>query len=73
MKRKDIRVSKNVTLTMESIEIVLGYSNRTKKNFSKTLDIIVKEWDNISLALARLQEKERLKAKEVKEKDEIKN
>lgn len=58
---------------MSTIEIILGYSNRTKKNFSKTLDIIVKEWDNISIALAKIQEKERLAKKDVGKKDESKN
>jgi len=61
MKKKDIHVGKNVTLSFSSIEIIQGYQYKTRKNFSKTLDIIIKEWDNLSIAINKLQKEQEKK------------
>lgn len=61
MKRNIQHYGKNVTLTLEAIEVVNGYMNRTRKNFSQTLDIIVKEWDNISVQLEKVRKEKELK------------
>jgi hypothetical protein len=72
MGKKEQHYSKNVTLSIDAIEVINGYCNRTKQNFSKTLDIIVKEWDNVSVQLERIK-----RDKEIKENltylDQLKN
>lgn len=50
---------KNVSLEAEVIQIIAGYQNRTKKTFSATLNIIVKQWDSLSAEIEKIQ---RLKA-----------
>jgi len=55
-KQSEIKVGKNVTLTIGAIEIVNGYTNRTKRNFSQTMDIIIKQWDKISIEFKKLKQ-----------------
>ena len=50
-------LSKTVTLSLEAVNIITGFQNRTKSNFSKTLDRIIKDWDNISLEIEKFQRK----------------
>jgi hypothetical protein len=63
-------VGKNVTLQLDNIQIVQGYMNRTRRNFSQTLNIIISEWDNFSIEInkirANLQSDELKKAEVVK-------
>jgi hypothetical protein len=60
------RYSKNVTLSKGSIEIIEGYQNRTRSNFSDTLDQIIKDWDKISVQLMRIKRVEAEKEAEAK-------
>lgn len=66
-------VGKNITLDLDTIAIVQGYQNKTKQNFSRTVNKIIKEWDEISLYLIKLRaekkEKDILNAKVVKPND----
>ena len=56
------RFGRNVTLSMEAIEVIQGYMHRTQMNFSQTTDVIVKQWDRFSLAMEKAQ-----KIKEIEE------
>ena len=49
---------KNVSLEAEVIQIVAGYQNKTRKTFSATLNIIIKQWDKLSVELERMQRQE---------------
>ena len=51
MKEKTFGIS--LSLTQATIDAVNGYMNKTRQNFSKTLNIIVKEWDEFSIALEK--------------------
>jgi len=63
--------SKNVTLKTGNIEIITGFMNKTKKNFSATLNIIIKQWDEISVMLMKQLEDKQIQT-EIKQFDEIK-
>jgi len=56
------RFGRNVTLSMDAIEVIQGYMHRTQMNFSQTTDVIVKQWDRFSLAMEKAQ-----KIKEIEE------
>jgi len=61
--RKDITetyVGKNVSLKLKNLGVVAGYQNKTRRNFSRTLNIIIEEWDKFSLELQKLKEKQHL-------------
>ena len=68
---REFFVGKNVTLSLKNVEIIRGYMNKTRRNFSKTLNIIIQQWDSISLEIMKIQEKKGidnvLKAKVIKE------
>ena len=49
------RFGRNVTLSMDAIEVIQGYMHRTQMNFSQTTDVIVKQWDRFSLAFEKAQ------------------
>lgn len=60
MKEKDYTVGKNVTLKNYHVDMIFTYSNRTRKNFSQTLQIILDEWDKLSIIKMKLDaEKEK--------------
>lgn len=54
-------VGKNVSLKIENLEVVIGYTNKTRKNFSQTLNIIIEEWDKYSLLIQKIKDQEYLK------------
>lgn len=37
------------------IQTITGYQNKTRKDFSKTLCIIVREWDKFSVLIQKLK------------------
>jgi hypothetical protein len=51
------KVGKNITLKLSNLGVIAQYQNRTKKNFSQTLNIIIEEWDKYSLEVQKLKEK----------------
>ena len=48
----------SVSLTNEAIAIINGYMHKTRRNFSQTLNIIVQEWDNFSIAIEKYKRKQ---------------
>lgn len=52
---REINVGKNVGLKMSNLIIIQQYSNKTKQNFSKTLNIIIEEWDKLSVELMKMK------------------
>lgn len=60
MRKESIAIGKNVSLNIETLQIITGYQHRTKQNFSATLNSIIKEWDAISLQIQKLKDKEML-------------
>lgn len=58
---KEMYFGKNVSLKQKNFSIVAGYMNRTKKNFSATLNIIIEQWDEFSILVQKMREKQRNK------------
>ena len=58
---KDIHVGKNVGLKLQNLVLVQQYMFKTKRNFSKTLNIIIEEWDKFSIEIERLKRETDLK------------
>ena len=52
---KDIHVGKNCGFKMQNMILVQQYMHKTKRSFSKTLNIILEEWDRYSLEIAKLK------------------
>jgi len=52
---KEMCVGKNVGLKLRNVLLIQQYMNKTKRNFSKTLNIIIEEWDHFSLELEKLR------------------
>lgn len=56
-----MKYSKNVTLKASNIETIEGFMNKTKQNFSATLNIIIEQWDKITLEMQKVaREQEQL-------------
>ena len=55
MSERSMYLSKNVTLSTDSFGIVAGYQHKTKTNFSRTLDMIIKQWDKISIEIKKIE------------------
>jgi len=53
--QKDKTFGVSVSLTNKAISTVSGYQNRTKRNFSQTLNIIIDEWDTFSIELMKFK------------------
>lgn len=49
---------KQVSFKAGVIEIINGYMNKTKKNFSATLNIMVEQWDEFSLVVLNLRKEQ---------------
>ena len=47
---------KNVSLKADNIETITGFMNKTRKQFSATLNIIIEQWDEFSVAMQKLQD-----------------
>lgn len=58
-------ISKNVTLKLQNLETIMFFQNKTRKNFSKTLNVIIEQWDEYSIMVQKVQEQRELD-KEVK-------
>ena len=63
----------SVSLKRETIEIINGFMNKTRANFSQTLNIIVEQWDEFSIELQKYQENQKRKKAELQANLEIKN
>lgn len=50
--------SKNVTLSTKSIDVVTQMQNKTRDNFSKTLDYIIKDWDKATVMIEKMKYEE---------------
>lgn len=44
---------KNVSFKASNIQIVQEYMNKTKKNFSQTVNVILQEWDKFSIIIMK--------------------
>ena len=55
---KEISVGKNVGLKMSNLRTIQEYQLKTRKGFSKTLNIIIEEWDKITIEFAKIKYKE---------------
>ena len=71
MKKGSMAVGKNVSLNLETLAIVQGYMNKTKLTFSATLNLIIKDWDEISIQLQKVKDQQTLK-KNLEYLDELK-
>ena len=60
---KEICFGKNVSLKIKNIEVVQGFMHKTRRNFSQTMNIIIEQWDNYSVALQKLQEEQDVQQK----------
>lgn len=56
---KELSLGKNVSLLQSNIYLVQDYMQKTKRGFSKTLNIMLQEWDKYSLEVQKLRDKER--------------
>ena len=52
---KDVSVGKNVGLKLRNLVLIQQYMFKTKRNFSKTLNIIIEEWDRFSLEIEKMK------------------
>ena len=66
-------LGKNVSMTPVTIDIVRQYMNKTKQNFSATLNQIIMEWDNFSIELEKFKREQHRKKAELQANLEIKN
>lgn len=62
---------KNVSLRQENIYTVQGFMNKTKKNFSQTLNIIIEEWDKFSIIVQQIKDKQKQQEIEKEKENEI--
>jgi len=69
MRMREMKFSKNVTLKGQNIQTIQEYMFKTRKNFSATLNIIIEQWDKLSLQLIEIERAQKLK----EEMDNIKN
>jgi hypothetical protein len=51
-------VGKNVSLKLSNLTLIQDYMNKTRKGFSKTLNIMLKEWDKYSLQIQELERRQ---------------
>jgi len=62
---QEFRASKNVTLSMDSIIVVRRKMQETRRNFSKALDLIIKDYSKIQEQIAEhkkwIQDQENIK------------
>ena len=49
------KYSKNVTLKGRNIECIEAFMHKTRKNFSATLNIIIEQWDTLTLEIIKQQ------------------
>ena len=44
---KEIKVGKNVTLTLDNVMVIEQMMSKTKQNFSRTLNFVLSDWIKI--------------------------
>ena len=49
-----------MTLTLQNFENILAFQNKTHKNFSQTLNIMIDQWDEYSLLIQKIQRQQDL-------------
>ena len=68
---REQKYSRNITLKARNIETIEGYMNKSRRNFSQTINIIIEQWDRFSIEMLRMQRTEKVKglteAKVIKE------
>ena len=69
---RQIKVGKNVTLTLDNVLVVEQMMTKTKINFSRTLNYILSDWIKIRQSLARAGQSKRDELKVSEKIDEIK-
>lgn len=69
--KREPSFGKNVSLKASTIETISGFMNKTKKNFSETLNIIIRQWDEFSVMIMKMQQ-DQDSQKNLKHFDEIK-
>ena len=52
---------KNVSLKLETVRIIQGFMNKTKKNFSQTVNIMIEQWDEFSIVIQEWKRQENVK------------
>lgn len=52
---KEICFGKNVSLKAGNIQVIQGFQHKTQKNFSATLNIIIEQWDKMSVQIAKYE------------------
>jgi len=55
-----MKISKNVTLTFNNLENVMLFQDRTHRNFSQTLNIIIEQWEKFRVIIEKLEAQEHL-------------
>jgi len=58
---KNTHYGKNVTLTMENIQLITNHMRRTRRNFSQTLNIMLQEWDGVTLQIMKMKREQETK------------
>ena len=68
------KFGKNVSLSMKNIEMINDYMQKTRKGFSKTLNLILKEWEKYrDIANYLAEEEEKAVGKTYYPKDKVVN
>ena len=68
---KNIKVGKNVTLTLDNVLVIEQMMTKTKTNFSKTLNYVLSDWVKIRQSLARAGKAKRDELKVAQKLDDI--
>lgn len=55
---REMCFGKNVSFKASNIQIVQEYMNKTKKNFSQTVNIILQEWDTFSIIIMKWKQEQ---------------
>lgn len=55
---QELSLGKNVSLLQSNIYLIQEYMLKTRKGFSKTLNVILKEWDKYSIEIQKLRDRE---------------
>ena len=57
---KEMSLSKNISFRARNVQLVINHMNKTKRNFSQTLNIILDEWDKFSLIIQKWNEQQHI-------------
>jgi hypothetical protein len=53
-----LKISKNVTFELDNLLVIERFMTRTKKNFSQTVNILIRDWITIQKLYKENQEQE---------------